>query len=40
VNDGLQGKLYRMPMEARGKLQETLERIINEGSRGLICILL
>ena len=40
VNDGLQGKLYRMPIEARGKLQETLERIINEGSRGLICILL
>lgn len=40
VNDGLQGKLYRMPMEARGKLQETLERIINEGSHGLICILL
>lgn len=40
VNDGLQGKLYRMPLEARGKLQETLERIINEGSRGLICILL
>ena len=40
VNDGLQGKLYRMPVEARGKLQETLERIINEGSRGLICILL
>lgn len=40
VNDGLQSKLYRMPVEARGKLQETLERIINEGSRGLICILL
>lgn len=40
VNDGLNNKLYRMPMEARGKLQETLQRIINEGSSGLICIIL
>jgi len=29
-----------MPEEAQGKLQETLERIINEGSGGLICIIL
>ena len=40
VNEGLQNKLYRMPEEAQGKLQETLERIINEGSGGLICIIL
>jgi len=33
VNEGLQNKLYRMPEEAQGKLQETLERIVNEGSR-------
>ena len=40
VNEGLQNKLYRMPDEAQMKLQETLQRIINEGSGGLICIIL
>lgn len=40
VNEGLHNKLYRMPTEARLKLQETLERIINEGCGGLICFLL
>ena len=40
VNEGLQGKLSKMPDDARGKLQETLTRIINEGSGGLICIIL
>ena len=40
VNEGLQNKLYRMPEDAQMKLQETLERIINEGSGGLICIIL
>lgn len=40
VNDGLHQKLEHMPDEARKKLSETLERIINEGSNGLICILL
>lgn len=40
VNDGLRSKLYNMPDEARCKYKETLERIINEGSDGLICIIL
>ena len=40
VNDGLHNKLYRMPPDARLKLQETIERIINEGCSGLICIIL
>ncbi len=40
VNEGLHTKLDRMPPESRIKLAETLERIINEGSNGLICILL
>ena len=40
VNEGLQNKLYRMPEDAQGKIQETLERIVNEGSGGLICIIL
>ena len=40
VNEGLQTKLSKMPEEAQMKLQETLERIVNEGSGGLICIIL
>ncbi len=40
VNEGLKNKLSKMPDDARFKLQETLTRIINEGSGGLICIIL
>ncbi len=40
VNEGLHNKLYKMPVEARMKLQETLQRIINEGCSGLICFIL
>ena len=40
VNEGLRNKLYRMPSDARMKLQETIERIINEGCSGLVCIIL
>ncbi len=40
VNEGLHTKLNKMPTEARQKMQSTLERIINEGSSGLICIIL
>ena len=40
VNEGLQNKLSHMPEDAQVKLQETLERIVNEGSGGLICIIL
>ncbi len=40
VSDGLQGKFERLPDDARCKLQETLSRILNEGSGGLICIIL
>lgn len=36
VNEGLHNKLYHMPADARLKLQETIERIINEGCGGLI----
>ena len=39
VNDGLRSKLTNMPDQARDKYKETLERIINEGSDGLICII-
>lgn len=40
VNEGVNTKLSKMPEEARMKLRETVERIINEGSGGLICIIL
>ena len=40
VNEGLHNKLYRMPSEARTKITETVERIINEGCNGLICIII
>ena len=40
VNEGVQAKLLHMPQAARNRLQQTLERIINEGCDGLICILL
>ena len=40
INEGMQNKIYRMPEDAQMKLQETLQKIINEGSGGLICIIL
>ncbi|KAB7708902.1 stage IV sporulation protein A [Bacillus aerolatus] len=40
VREGIQGKLSLMPENARYKLKETLERIINEGSGGMIAIIL
>lgn len=40
VSDGMNAKLSHMPDDSREKLGETLGKIINEGSNGLICILL
>lgn len=40
AGEGLNTKIKYMPEESQKKLQETLERIINEGSTGLICIIL
>lgn len=40
VNEGLHTKLARMPADARIRLQETIEHVINEGCSGLICIIL
>ena len=40
VNEGLSAKLKRMPEDARMKLKDSLTRIINESSGGLICIIL
>ena len=40
AEEGLTSKIEALPQSAKDKLQETLQRIINEGSGGLICILL
>lgn len=40
VKEGLQNKLYRMPEDVQTKIQRTLQKIINEGNGGLICIIL
>ncbi len=40
VMEGLDTKLNNMPFAARAKMQKTMERIVNDGSGGLICILL
>ena len=40
INEGLNTKLGQMPPEARLKFGDTLQKLINEGSGGLICIIL
>lgn len=40
VGEGLNAKLAHMPQDARMKLTDTLQKIINDGAGGLICILL
>ena len=40
VREGMSSKLTRMPEDVRAKIQESLGKIINEGSGGMICILL
>ena len=40
AEEGLATKIQSLPEEAKGKLQEALQRILNEGSGGLLCILL
>ena len=40
AGEGLTAKITGLPQNARSKLQETLQKIVNEGSGGLICIIL
>lgn len=40
VNEGLQNKIYRMPEDAREKLQHTLQKIVNDANGGLVCIII
>ena len=40
VNDGIRSKIHMMPDKAKLKLQESLQKIVNSGSGGLIAIIL
>lgn len=40
MKEGISNKLYRMPDSAQYKIKDTIEKIVNEGSGGLICIIL
>jgi stage IV sporulation protein A len=40
VIENVSGKVDRMPENVKAKMQETITRILNEGSGGLICIIL
>lgn len=40
VSEGIQGKLSEMPDNVQNKLKEALKRIVNEGSGGIICIII
>jgi len=39
VREGIQNKLSSMPEAAQNKLRDTLQKIVNDGSGGLICII-
>lgn len=40
LRDSVRGKLEHMPESARKKFQESLQRVVNEGGGGLICIII
>lgn len=40
MKEGISNKLYRMPESVQRKIKDTIEKIVNEGSGGLICIIL
>ena len=40
IQDGITAKLLRTPEDVRSKFRGTLQRIVNEGAQGLICLIL
>ena len=40
ARDGVDAKIDSMSIHARSKFQETLQRVVNEGAGGLLCIIL
>ena len=40
IQEGLTGKVLRLPEDVRAKFRDSLSRIVNEGATGLICLIL
>ena len=40
VEDGIRSKIYQIGDESQAKLQETMQKIVNESSGGLVCIII
>ncbi|MBR4434753.1 MAG: stage IV sporulation protein A [Clostridia bacterium] len=40
VKDGMAGKVGRLPADVQTKLRDAITRMVNEGCRGLVCIML
>jgi stage IV sporulation protein A len=40
IQDGLTAKLVRLPEDVRVKFRGSLQKIVNEGAQGLICLIL
>jgi stage IV sporulation protein A len=40
VKEELQGKLYKMPEDVQGKLQLTLNKVVNDSKGGIVCIII
>ena len=40
VEDGLNTKTNKMNVESKQKLQDTMEKIVNDGNGGLVCIII
>ena len=40
VNDGITGKLTMIGEESQLKLQETMQKIVNDSNGGLVCIII
>ena len=40
VRDGMTGKVNRLPPDVQMRLRDTINRMVNDGCNGLVCILL
>ena len=40
VEDGIRGKIYQIGDESQVKLQETMQKIVNDSNGGLVCIII
>ena len=40
MEDGIRGKIYQIGEESQMKLQDTMQKIVNESTGGLVCIII